>query len=99
MVSFDRAKEKQIQPCILLENSLYESNLMYVVAEGSLVCEIRSRKIADALVILLATYYMYNLDQNVGKNVYCFLDMALMGIVPSKCPASVKSLIGVLSNV
>ena len=79
-------------------DGLYESEVMYVVAEGTILCNVTTKKVCDALVALLATYYIYNIDQKEGKNVYCFLDMALLGIVSQKCPASVKSLISVLSN-
>ena len=72
---------------------------MYVVAEGVILCEITTKTITDALVVLLGTYYLYNVAHQRGKHIYCFLDMALMGIVPEKCPVSVKSFIGVLSNV
>ena len=89
----------QIQPVIFLVNDLYDSKLMYVVAEGVILCEITAKKITDAFVVLLGTYYLYNVAHQRGKHIYCFLDMALMGIVPEKCPVSVKSFIGVLSNV
>lgn len=82
----------------MVVDDLYESDVLYVVAEGLILCNIITKKISDALVALLATYYIYNVEQNEGKNVYCFFDMALMGIIPQKCPASVNSLIGVLSN-
>ena len=89
----------QIQPVIFLVNDLYDTKLMYVVAEGVILCEIPAKKITDAFVVLLGTYYLYNVAHQRGKHIYCFLDMALMGIVPEKCLASVKSFIGVLSNV
>ena len=95
----DNAIKDQIQPVIFLVNDLYDSNLMYVVAEGVILCEITTKTITDALVVLLGTYYLYNVAHQRGKNIYSFLDMALMVIVPEKCPVSVKSIIGVLSNV
>ncbi|CAB3989757.1 Hypothetical predicted protein [Paramuricea clavata] len=97
--SLDKVIETQIQPAIVMAGDLYQADVMYVVAEGAILVDIKSRKIVDALVALLATYYMYNVEQKVGKNVFCFLDMVLMGIVPPKCPAYVKTLIGVLSNM
>ena len=72
---------------------------MYIAAEGRIICNITSMKIADALVALLATYYIYNVEHNEGNNVFCFLAFVLMGIVPPKCPVSVKSIVGVLSNL
>lgn len=99
MESLDRVIKNQIQPAIVMANDLYQADLMYVVAEGDILCDIRSKKIHDALITLLATYYMYNVEQHEGENVFCFLDMTLMGIVPAKCPASVKSITGILSNL
>ena len=81
----------QIQPVIFLVNDLYDTKLMYVVAEGVILCEITAKKITDAFVVLLGTYYLYNVAHQRGKHIYCFL--------PEKCPVSVKSFIGVLSNV
>lgn len=80
-------------------DDLYQSEVLYVVAEGIILCNITTKKMSDALVALLATYYIYNVEHSEGKNVYSFLDMSLMGIIPAKCPSSVKSLVGVLSNV
>ena len=42
--SLDNAINDQIQPVILLANGLYESNVMYVVAEGVVLCEIKQRR-------------------------------------------------------
>jgi hypothetical protein len=83
----------------MVVDDLYESEILYVVAEGMVLCDVTTKKMSDALVALLATYYIYNVQHSEGKNVYCFLDMSLMGIIPEKCPSSVKSLVGVLSNV
>jgi hypothetical protein len=82
----DKVIETQIQPAIVMASDLYQADVMYVVAEGAILVDIKSRKIADALVALLATYYMYNVEQKVGGNVFCFLDMVMMGIVPPKRP-------------
>ena len=38
-------------------------------------------------------YYLYNMEHKNGKNVYCILDMVVMGIVPEECPVSVKNII------
>ncbi|XP_046862965.1 uncharacterized protein LOC124456600 [Xenia sp. Carnegie-2017] len=95
----DEEIRTQIQPCILVVDDIYQSDLIYVVAEGIVLCHVTTKKIGDALVALLATYYIYNIQYIDGKNVYSFLDMALLGIIPEKCPSSVKSLVGVLSNV
>jgi hypothetical protein len=83
----------------MMVDDLYDSHLVYIVTEGMVLCNIMTKKLCDALVALLATYYLFNVEQNIGRNVYGFLDMALMGIIPEKCPPSVKTLIGVLSNV
>ena len=88
-----------IQPAVIIADKLYEDSVMYVAAEGRIICNITSMKIAVALVTLMATYYIYNVEHYVGKNVFYFLALALMGIVPTKCPVSVKSIVGVLSNL
>ena len=48
------------------------------------------------LVVFFCNYYIYNVEHNDGNNVFCFLALALMGVVPPKCPVSVKSIVGVL---
>ena len=72
---------------------------MYVVAERNILCNVTSKKVTDALLVLLATYYIYNIEYQAGKNAFCFLDMTLTGIVPVKCPTSVKSMVGIVSNM
>ena len=58
-LSLDNAINDQIQPVIILANDLYESNVMYVVAEGVVLCEITTNMIKGAIVVLLATYYLF----------------------------------------
>ena len=71
-------------------DDIYQSDIIYVVAEGIFLCHVTTKNIDD-LVALLAAYYIYNIQYINGKNVYSFLDMALLGIIPEKCPYSVKS--------
>ena len=40
---------------------------MYVVAEGVIICEITTKKITDAFVVLLGMYYLYNVATREGK--------------------------------
>ncbi|CAB3978645.1 Hypothetical predicted protein [Paramuricea clavata] len=70
--SLDKVIETQIQPAIVMASDLYQTDVMYVVAEGAILVDIKSRKIADALVALLAMYYMYNVEQKVGKMCFAF---------------------------
>lgn len=83
----------------MVVDDLYQSKVLYVVADGMVLCNVTTKKMSDGLVALLATYYIYNVQHSEWKNVYSFLDMSLMGIIPAKCPPSVKSLVGVLSNM
>jgi hypothetical protein len=97
--SLDVQIKRNIQPVILLSEDIYNSDVMYVVAEGIVLCPITTKKIADALVILMATYYMYNINYNIGKHIFIFLEMTLMGVVSEKSPVSVTTLISMLSNL
>ena len=63
----DNVIKDQIQPVIFLVNDLYDCNLMYVVAEGVILCEITTKKITDAFVVLLGKYYLYNVATREGK--------------------------------
>ena len=99
MESVDAVIASQVQPVIVVAEDLYVSDLMHVVAERNILCKVTSKKVTDALLVLLATYHIYNIEYQAGKNAFCFLDMTLMGIMPVKCPASVKSMVGIVSNM
>jgi hypothetical protein len=74
---------------------------MYVVAEGIIICDMSSKKISDALVILLAPYFLYNIEYSkISKNIFNFyLEMALsICVVSEKSPVSVTTFMNVLSN-
>jgi hypothetical protein len=95
----DKVIQKTVEPVILLHEHLYNSDIMYVVAEGIIMCDISSKKIFDALVILLATYFVYNIEYSkISKNIFNFLEMALMGVVSEKSSVSVTTFMNVLSN-
>ena len=77
MESVDAVIASQVQTVIVVAGDLYVSDLMYVVAERNILCKVTSKKVTDALLVLLATYYIYNIDHQVGKHAFCFLDMTL----------------------
>ncbi len=81
----------------MVVDDLYENEVLYVDTAGMILCNVATKKISDALVTLLTACYIYNVQQNEGKNVYyCFH----YEYYPWKIgPASIKSLVGVLSNV
>ena len=80
--SLDKVIEKAVEPVILLHEHLYNSDIMYIVAEGKIRCDISSPKICDALVILLATYFLYNIQYSkISKNIFNFLEMALVALM------------------
>ena len=62
-----------IQPVALISPLLYEKDIMHIVAEETVVCHITIKKICDALVVLLSTYFMSTIEYMVGKNVYSFV--------------------------
>ena len=66
---------------IVVAEDLYVSDLMYVVAERNILCKLTSKKVTDALLVLLATYYICNIEYQAGRNALCFLEMTLMGIM------------------
>ena len=61
--------KRRFQPIILMTN-FFGEGLIYVVAETTIVCDVTTKKIGDALVILLATH-MYNYRvQGVSRHEY-----------------------------
>ena len=97
--SLDAMIKSSIQPVIVITNNLYDMDIMYVVGEGNIICDITTVKICDAIVILLAAYYFYSIDVKSRKNAFSFFEMVLMGNVPDKSPVSVSTFINVLTNI
>jgi hypothetical protein len=97
--SVDEKIKSIIQPVIIITDDLYNSVIMYVVAEGMVLCNITTNKIAGTLVVLICSYYLYNMDYKVRRNIYTFLEMTLMDIASGKSPVSVNTLISILSNL
>jgi hypothetical protein len=71
---------------MLVTEDIYNSDVMYVVAEGIVLCRITTKRISDALGVFMATYYMYNINYNLGKYIFNLLEMTLMGVFSEKKP-------------
>ena len=56
MESVDAVIASQVQSVIVVAEDLYVSDLIFVVAERNILCKVTSKKVTDALLVLLATY-------------------------------------------
>lgn len=71
-------------PKLLASGSLEQINLLALIAEGMVVVKFKSAKILNALIYLLASYYIFNAEYPKGptghsKNLYIFLEFILLG--------------------
>ena len=77
-------------PKLISTGSLNDLQSITLVAEGMAVVKFKSLNIVNAVIVLLASYYVFNAQYPKGKtglskNVYCFLEQIL--ISPQDNPA------------
>ena len=71
--------EKFAQPRIVVRGSMVEYENLSIVIEGKEFCTISSNSCIDAVIALLASFYIFNIDYCQTKSALCFLQTVLFG--------------------
>lgn len=69
-----------IQPQVVAVGELFDMDNLYIVCEGKILCVIPHKRITDAILALLASFYVFNMEYKEGRNILSFLEKALLGI-------------------
>lgn len=98
-VNIENAIRNIKQPQIVIIGELFDVDIMYIVIEGSVLCEIPRQSMLDALLGCLGTFYIFNISYTHAKCVLLFLEQALLaGIGRGQLPISVRSFITEVSK-
>ena len=94
MDDMDELKKKVISPLILLSgSSLFDLDLIYIAGEKRILCDAtKDDKLLDALILLLCSYYVYNFDCSLLRNVMIFLEHTMLDNDVSKMPVRVTEI-------
>ena len=66
-----------VQPQILIVGDIFDIDIIYIVAEGGIICQLPQKSILDALLGLLGSFYIFNVSYNQSKAILTFLEQAL----------------------
>ena len=66
------------QPQILIAGDIFDIDLIYIVAEGRIICQLPQKSILDALLGLLGNCYVFNVSYNQSKAILTFLKQAVL---------------------
>ena len=88
----DRAIQNYVQPQIVIVGEFYDMDLLYIVSEGSIICQLPQEKILDVVLRLLGSFYIYNVA------ILTFLEQALLEIGRGQTPVTVSSFFNDLAN-
>ena len=80
------------QPQILIAGDIFDIDLIYIVAEGRIICQLPQKSILDALLGLLGSFYIFNVSYNQSKAILTFLEQALLEIGRGQTLVTVSSL-------
>jgi hypothetical protein len=66
--------ENSVSPTIVMSgDNLFDIHLFYIVAEESMLCDASNEtKLLDVVVLLLCSYFVFNYDYVIQKNVLFF---------------------------
>lgn len=95
----DEAIKDFVQPQIVVVGDFYDVDLMYIVTEGSIICQLPQEKIADAIMGLLGCFYIFNVSYTQCKAILTFLEQALLEIGRGQTLVTVSSFFNDLANV
>ena len=94
----DSAVIDYIQPQIVIAGDIYDIDLLYIVTEGSIICQLPQEKIIDAVIGLLGSFYVFNVSYNQSKAILTFLEQALLEIGHRQTLVTVSSIFNNLAN-
>ena len=94
----DGAIQNYVQPQIVIVGDLYDMDLLYIVTEGSIICQLPQEKILDSVLALLASFYIYNVSYTQCKAILTFLEQALLEIGRGQTLVTVSSFFNDLAN-
>ena len=94
----DSAVIDYIQPQIVIVGDIYDIDLLYIVTEGSIICQLPQEKIIDAVIGLLGSFYVFNVSYNQSKAILTFLEQALLEIGHRQTLVTVSSIFNDLAN-
>ena len=94
----DSAVIDYIQPQIVIVGDIYDIDLLYIVTEGSIICQLPQEKIIDAVIGLLGSVYVFNVSYNQSKAILTFLEQALLEIGRGQTLVTVSSFFNDLAN-
>ena len=94
----DSAVIDYIQPQIVIVGDIYDIDLLYIVTEGSIICQLPQEKIIDAVIGLLGSFYVFNVSYNQSKAILTFLEQALLEIGRGQTLVTVSSFFNNLAN-
>ena len=69
-----------IQPQIIAVGEVHKLDLLHIVVEGEILCSIKGQRLVDAVVALLATFYVFNITYTTCKGILAFLEETLLGL-------------------
>ena len=94
----DSAVIDYIQPQIVIVGDIYDIDLLYIVTEGSIICQLPQEKIIDAVIGLLGSFHVFNVSYNQSKAILTFLEQALLEIGRGQTLVTVSSFFNDLAN-
>lgn len=71
--------KKAVEPCLILSGNLSSFDHVYIAGEGMVVVRLCNMGLATALVLLVGSYYIFNMEYpSWAKNVFLFIETMLM---------------------
>lgn len=96
----DELIKKAVSPIILLSGSdLFDLDMIYIAGEKRILCDVtKDDKLLDALILLMSSYFVYNFDYSLLRNVMIFLEHTMLDIDVSKMPVRVTEVFRALQQ-
>lgn len=86
------------QPQIVIVGDIFEVDLMYIVAEGGVICQLSQKSILDALLGLLGSFYIFKVAYNQSKAILTFLEHTSLEIGQGQTLVTVSPFFNDLGN-
>ncbi|XP_031556514.1 uncharacterized protein LOC116293253 [Actinia tenebrosa] len=94
----DEEIRRYVQLQVVAVGELFDMDNLYIVCEGMILCVIPHKRIIDAILALLASFYIFNMEYKEGSNILSFLEQALLGISRGKPRITVSAFFNSLTS-
>lgn len=88
-----------IQPHIVAVGELFHMGSLHIACEGTILCTLPRQQMCNAIIALLACFYIFNIEYKCAQGILNFLEKSVVGLRNVSNRVAVDTFINSLSKL